>query len=114
MRISDWSSDVCSSDLQAVEQEAPQVAYPAQRVVELVDVLVQRPADPAGLRTGLVHHRRILFAQARHLAVHIAQRRFLAAPRSAERRDGKECVRTCRSRWSPYHAKKTKLKDHII
>src|SRR3546814_12638563 len=26
--------------------------------------------------------------------------------RSAERRVGKECVRTCRSRWSPYHAKK--------
>src|SRR3546814_13990041 len=24
-------------------------------------------------------------------------------PRSAERRVGKECVRTCRSRWSPYH-----------
>src|SRR3546814_14722702 len=23
--------------------------------------------------------------------------------RSEERRGGKECVRTCRSRWSPYH-----------
>src|SRR3546814_15589478 len=28
---------------------------------------------------------------------------FLAAPRSEERRVGKECVSTCRSRWSPYH-----------
>src|SRR3546814_17256699 len=27
-------------------------------------------------------------------------------PRSAERRGGKECVSTCRSRWSPYHSKK--------
>src|SRR3546814_17368390 len=29
-----------------------------------------------------------------------------AATRSEERRVGKECVRTCRSRWSPYHYKK--------
>src|SRR3546814_5552060 len=28
------------------------------------------------------------------------------AARSEERRVGKECVSTCRSRWSPYHSKK--------
>src|SRR3546814_11906708 len=28
------------------------------------------------------------------------------ALRSEERRVGKECVSTCRSRWSPYHSKK--------
>src|SRR3546814_13176592 len=28
------------------------------------------------------------------------------ADRSEERRVGKECVSTCRSRWSPYHSKK--------
>src|SRR3546814_5187764 len=28
---------------------------------------------------------------------------FIANPRSEERRVGKECVSTCRSRWSPYH-----------
>src|SRR3546814_14907414 len=33
---------------------------------------------------------------------------FLEAPRSEERRVGKECVSTCRSRWSPYHSKNTK------
>src|SRR3546814_15589328 len=32
------------------------------------------------------------------------------APRSEERRGGKECVSTCRSRWSPYHYKKLKTK----
>src|SRR3546814_10990824 len=32
--------------------------------------------------------------------------RYLLSPRSDERRVGKECVRTCRSRWSPYHSKK--------
>src|SRR3546814_16222254 len=31
---------------------------------------------------------------------------ILAAPRSEERRVGKECFSTCRSRWSPYHSKK--------
>src|SRR3546814_13189952 len=29
--------------------------------------------------------------------------KFIADPRSEERRVGKECVSTCRSRWSPYH-----------
>src|SRR3546814_12900797 len=33
---------------------------------------------------------------------------FVAACRSEERRVGKECVSTCRSRWSPYHKKKKK------
>src|SRR3546814_11395096 len=32
--------------------------------------------------------------------------------RSEERRVGKECVSTCRSRWSPYHEKKKQQKDH--
>src|SRR3546814_15806158 len=32
-----------------------------------------------------------------------------AALRSEERRVGKECVSTCRSRWSPYHSKKKRL-----
>src|SRR3546814_12199896 len=31
--------------------------------------------------------------------------------RSEERRVGKECVNTCRSRWSPYHSKKNKVKN---
>src|SRR3546814_19215811 len=35
----------------------------------------------------------------------------LTQPRSEERRVGKECVSTCRSRWSPYHAKNKKNKS---
>src|SRR3546814_13079160 len=34
-------------------------------------------------------------------------------PRSEERRVGKECVSTCRSRWSPYHSKKTTIIDQL-
>src|SRR3546814_3697274 len=60
MRISDWSSDVCSSDLRSL------------------------------LRLGFHLYKRFLW------------RKHLRA-RSEERRVGKECVSTCRSRWSPYH-----------
>src|SRR3546814_10220852 len=67
MRISDWSSDVCSSDLRGG---------------------VERRCVGGGTRDRAERHRP--FADA-------------AAPRSEERRVGKECVSTCRSRWSPYH-----------
>src|SRR3546814_11202432 len=73
MRISDWSSDVCSSDL-----------------------AFQRPWRVGGRSTP--GGRRI--ARARGLS----ERQVRG--RSEERRVGKECVSTCRSRWSPYHKKK--------
>src|SRR3546814_17461508 len=34
--------------------------------------------------------------------------------RSEERRVGKECVSTCRSRWSPYHSKKNEKSQPIV
>src|SRR3546814_8260051 len=64
MRISDWSSDVCSSDLLLKFGEVPVIfitAYPERLLTG------ERPE------------------------------------RSEERRVGKECVSTCRSRWSPDH-----------
>src|SRR3546814_1149287 len=70
MRISDWSSDVCSSDL------AIRYRFDGT-LLRLV-----------GARAG---------APARHAAV------ALPPGRSEERRVGKECVSTCRSRWWPYH-----------
>src|SRR3546814_2121219 len=60
MRISDWSSDVCSSDLDG--------------------------------RSAI-----------REMARQIVDIENLTDYRSEERRVGKECVSTCRSRWSPYH-----------
>src|SRR3546814_18368102 len=41
--------------------------------------------------------------QARELQPHFLRKRIPASARSEERRVGKECVSTCRSRWSPYH-----------
>src|SRR3546814_1404310 len=87
MRISDWSSDVCSSDLVAVGG-GERLDAGARGVVE--DVLRgQRPAR--GLAVG---------AQAERL---VGLRAEPLHQRSEERRVGKECVSTCRSRWSPYH-----------
>src|SRR3546814_1609903 len=73
MRISDWSSDVCSSDLR-----------PRRGVA----------GDPRGRRiTPHDHHA----ARENHAA-------DAGLPgRAEERRVGKECVSTCRSRWSPSH-----------
>src|SRR3546814_4208293 len=76
MRISDWSSDVCSSDLAAVRLH---IRFQIGGAGGLVHRLFRIPAESAGRqRQGNLH-------------------------RSEERRVGKECVSTCRSRWSPYH-----------
>src|SRR3546814_10111190 len=71
MRISDWSSDVCSSDL------------------------------PADIDLPASFHSKAPLP--RHLAALHAGRDDGRQNRSEERRVGKECVSTCRSRWSPYH-----------
>src|SRR3546814_15766368 len=85
MRISDWSSDVCSSDLRGRKAGAG--------VASIV-----RPA--CGIGAGVA-------APPRNSGIS-GLPRPLEEPRSEERRVGKECVSTCRSRWSPYHSKKTK------
>src|SRR3546814_4274541 len=91
MRISDWSSDVCSSDLSCFPAGAPPSRrHPGRRVV----VWVRSPVGPSGRRCrdlGTLHPHDI-FVDA-----------LSDADRSEERRVGKVCVSTCRSRWSPYH-----------
>src|SRR3546814_12441128 len=98
MRISDWSSDVCSSDLddesecqsrqksvhpfflgpQAMKKETPK---PTKPVPDVMHVLKYGEEKPDFFKT----------------------KKERVESRSEERRVGKECVRTCRSRWSPYH-----------
>src|SRR3546814_7513524 len=81
MRISDWSSDVCSSDLaifRAFCLVLVRVEFTRQFAIGTLDLLSRsRAGDTENLVVVLV--------------------------RSEERRVGKECVSTCRSRWSPYH-----------
>src|SRR3546814_19964536 len=90
MRISDWSSDVCSSDRQSWEPRM-------QLISETVEVDgVKGPAHPPIYPPSPVE----LWNP----------ERFREGPpladRSEERRVGKECVRTGRSRWSPYPLQK--------
>src|SRR3546814_15073061 len=113
MLISDWSSDVCSSDL--VHVLGDRVAGLAagldpgleQRVAAGAGGDLQRPVAAAvGIRSALVGLG--LAEVGQHLAVVPAGKPALrpAVVRSEERRVGKECVSTCRSRWSPYNSKK--------
>src|SRR3546814_17173156 len=112
MRISDWSSDVCSSDLLQVSRKGPAdfvstADHKAEKVIHdelekarpgygfLMEESAEVPAsddsgrrwivDPLDGTTNFLHG-------LQHFAI-----------RSEERRVGKECVSTCRSRWSPYH-----------
>src|SRR3546814_11306898 len=92
MRISDWSSDVCSSDLLRHFDARPGAAQIRQRGTE-----ARLSAQDRARRNPLVPG---LFGTQRR----IGPRR--ARDRSEERRVGKECVSTYRSRWSPTHKKK--------
>src|SRR3546814_14192274 len=85
MRISDWSSDVCSSDLLNRERVD---SIPTKREIIRIDKIGVK----ARISTRL---------WARNM-----EKRLSIPQRSEERRVGKECVSTCRSRWSPYHEKK--------
>src|SRR3546814_2096046 len=97
MRISDWSSDVCSSDLsfQAEAAGAGENALELGRRMALLGGIQADADEPLAPGQRLVQR-----ALGRRL-VEMAQE--AEDQRSEERRVGKECVSTCRSRWSPYH-----------
>src|SRR3546814_19689743 len=97
MRISDWSSDVCSSDLEA--QLLPKRMGDHQYV-----------GKQDGAVKGKTSERLKCHLGSGGAVVHKLQKSTLLRPqrsifgqRSEARRVGKECVSTCRSRWSPYH-----------
>src|SRR3546814_21101864 len=96
MRISDWSSDVCSSDLRAGG---------VSRVLQLdIAVVEARAAGPSrSLAVLNIHIEKTLDDD---VGAPFKQCLGLSA-RSEERSVGKECVSTCSSRWSPCHSKKT-------
>src|SRR3546814_16311733 len=106
MRISDWSSDVCSSDLigrNRFDGTSCDIvkAYLARSGVNYTNVEAA-PGTVAVARIGDEVHRapdpRALTGAARESAIAAFQQDL----RSEERRVGKECVSTCSSRWSPY------------
>src|SRR3546814_3432740 len=84
MRISDWSSDVCSSDLYV--PYAPWTPPPPGRSMETSPQENTSPEDPTvfASQKGTHHEHRV-----RHEIGRASCR--------------EKCVSTCRSRWSPYH-----------
>src|SRR3546814_18809881 len=106
MRISDWSSDVCSSDLDACAgAEAPPGVMPSGRRAEVARQAGRRRPEllQAAQRVvgGVEAVRRQLDVV--ELAGVLVEQGRKVAVRSEERRVGKGCVSTGRSRWSPYH-----------
>src|SRR3546814_15867529 len=114
MRISDWSSDVCSSDLPMTRD--PKFAHCVSRsanieeiYAELSAIMVSWPTsewqtllDAADIPNAPLNTPVDILPDPQ-----IKSTGFIAGfehpTRSEERRVGKECVSTCRSRWSPDH-----------
>src|SRR3546814_18276075 len=105
MRISDWSSDVCSSDLvgkRGVSRiEAPELARSRRPLVDGGGHLC--PTFASQEAHLLIDDPERSVAVVASLCPTNDRLRSLAPHRSEERRVGNECVSTCRSRWSPYH-----------
>src|SRR3546814_14535813 len=97
MRISDWSSDVCSSDLLAARGVDVGKSLCEHDLTDTVNRIMDE-AD----RTGCTVHLPYDVVVAKEFAANPPSLRICNV-RSEERRVGKECVSTCRSRWSPYH-----------
>src|SRR3546814_14780998 len=124
MRISDWSSDVCSSDLSGNQNSVLDGALSVQGLNTAVDAALQSSDYKNALNqlSGEVHGstQSALQSSTGLLASTVGNRMrgnvgagmLAGAPmadasgsipaRSEERRVGNECVSTCRSRWAPY------------
>src|SRR3546814_12638267 len=99
MRISDWSSDVCSSDL-------ARLLFRRGPAADLVDAEIGVRAIAETYGGGRPRHfllRDHMFQIAKAKAPVRLLHGDAVQARSEERRVGKECVSTCRSRWSPSH-----------
>src|SRR3546814_14020729 len=97
MRISDWSSDVCSSDLMLVQTER-------RHRVEVITINRPEARNAIDYDTSQALADAFDAAEAdpEVWAVVLTGAGDKAFSRSEERRVGKECVSTCRSRGSPY------------
>src|SRR3546814_15512267 len=130
MRISDWSSDVCSSDLKSDAEQGRVRPLPVRAIAGIkyfgfihalqrrrpVDSENDRPTGRANIRPAPPLYMLSRVRDGKHGPQQMLKHAFGLKPvqpqrwkavtrghRSEERRVGKECVSTCSSRWSPYH-----------
>src|SRR3546814_18387471 len=109
MRISDWSSDVCSSDLLVIGLRwylaRAKDGYLRENASysQISETLTESTEGARTIEALGIGHERVAALDAD------------CAGRSEERRVGKEGVRTCSSRWWPYpYTKKIKIRQRII
>src|SRR3546814_17652886 len=122
MRISDWSSDVFSSDL--IETDKATMEFEA--IDEGTISRIAIPEGAEGVKVGTVIAE--LTEEGESSAAKPAKRapvasngnapqpesdRMSTAERSEERRGGQKCVGKCRHRWSRHHFKRTAIKHHM-
>src|SRR3546814_11601351 len=114
MRISDWSSDVCSSDLELTSRSSSgstrvTMQFDLNRNIDSAAREVQAAINasradlPATLRSNPSYRKANPSAAPMMVLALSSETKTPQQIRSEERRVGKECVSTCRSRWSPYH-----------
>src|SRR3546814_18135915 len=108
MRISDWNSDVCSSDLEGAQEGSIR-----HRTAHLVDDVFHAVPDVEHAAAAIDNE--TAAGLARRPAAHGAgvgydQPGALDQGRPDERRGGNECVSTCQSWWSPTPSKQNKQK----
>src|SRR3546814_11377696 len=113
MRISDWSSDVCSSDLEIFgvipvrkRHSSSNEHHRGESGEGTTHIPVSDAAKPLHGETRRCQVTRKGF----ELTLVVRRVHPSLGERSEARREGKECSRTCRSRWSQYHEKKKKKK----
>src|SRR3546814_20145070 len=106
MRISDWSSDVCSSDLAHASDVSQVIGFAREHGFDIAVRGGGHSSSGHGtVDGGIVIDLRDL----NDVAVDEASKTVWVgggATRTEARRVGNECVSKCRSRWSPYHYKK--------
>src|SRR3546814_12936992 len=106
MRISDWSSDVCSSDLETkkalrdyvLQEDKP----PNSLIIGMQREMLEKVGADQNFGVQSLNDIRTTYPDDSALMIKM----YHFTVRSEERRVGKECVSTCRSRWSTYHYKK--------
>src|SRR3546814_13441752 len=101
MRISDWSSDVCSSDLLIDVEVNDKMEVRVQNDLPIATDVHWHGLKNDNANDGVAPYTQDLIEPGESFTYKVATVR--PGVRSEERRVGKECVSTCRSRWSPYH-----------